>query len=167
MMMSLYMKQKVFSWGDKFAVWDADQNVRYTVQGEVFSWGKKLHVFGADGAELAYIQQRLWSWLPKYEVEIGGRLAFVVRKEFSFLRPRYRVEGADWRIEGEFWAHEYEVLGPGDELIMGLSKHWFTWGDSYELRIPDPQNEVACLCLALAVDAAIEATASASSSSST
>jgi uncharacterized protein YxjI len=38
--MKLYIKQKVFSWGDKFTVKDATGNDRYFVEGEVFSFGK-------------------------------------------------------------------------------------------------------------------------------
>ncbi|MCL1808016.1 MAG: hypothetical protein FWG31_09995 [Oscillospiraceae bacterium] len=33
----------------------------------------------------------------------------------------------------------------------------FSWGDSYELDIADPQNELLCLCVALAVDCALDA----------
>ena len=40
--MKLYIKEKVFSWGDKFAVKDASGRDKYVVEGEVFSWGKKL-----------------------------------------------------------------------------------------------------------------------------
>jgi uncharacterized protein YxjI len=39
--------------------------------------------------------------------------------------------------------------------IMRLNKAWFTWGDSYELEILDPQNEILCLSIALAVDCAV------------
>ena len=42
--MKFYIKQKVFSWGDKFSIYDANGNERYLVQGEVFSFGKKLHL---------------------------------------------------------------------------------------------------------------------------
>ena len=42
--MKLYIKQKVFSWGDKFTVKDATGRDRYYVEGEIFTFGKKLHV---------------------------------------------------------------------------------------------------------------------------
>ena len=44
--MKLYMKQKVFSWTDKFNIVDEQGNERYYVEGELFSWGKKLHKIG-------------------------------------------------------------------------------------------------------------------------
>jgi uncharacterized protein YxjI len=38
---------------------------------------------------------------------------------------------------------------------MRLSKKWFTWGDSYELDIVNPQDELLCLCVTLSVDYAL------------
>lgn len=45
--MKLYIKQKVFSWSDKFAVKDESERDRWFAQGEVFSLGRKLHVCDA------------------------------------------------------------------------------------------------------------------------
>ena len=47
--MRLYMQEKVFSWRDRFKVWDEEQNEKYYVEGELFSWGKRLHVYDAQG----------------------------------------------------------------------------------------------------------------------
>ena len=38
--MKLYIKQKVFSWGDKFTVKDEAGRDRYYVEGEVFTFGR-------------------------------------------------------------------------------------------------------------------------------
>ena len=40
--MKLYIKQKVFSWGDKFTVKDETGRDRYYVEGEIFTFGRKL-----------------------------------------------------------------------------------------------------------------------------
>ena len=52
--MKLYIKEKVFSLGDKFTVNDAYGEDKYVVEGEVFSWGKKLHVYDRIGREVAF-----------------------------------------------------------------------------------------------------------------
>ena len=148
--MKLYIKQKVFSWRDKFAVWDEQEQERWFAQGELFSWGRKLHICDTGGREAAFIRQKLMSFLPRYFIEIGGNVYTLV-KEFTLFRPRYRLEGMPWTMSGEFLAHEYEVTD-GAECVMRMSKHWFTWGDSYELDIPRPENELLALCVALAVD---------------
>ena len=53
--MKLYIKQKVFSWGDKFRIYDEYENDKYYVEGEVFTFGKKLHLYSKLGNEIAYI----------------------------------------------------------------------------------------------------------------
>jgi len=152
--MQLHIKQKAFSWRDRFAVKDAAGNDRWYAQGELFSWGRKLHVYDAFGNEAAFLRQKMWTFLEqKYVIELAGQsmdppLALV--KEFG-LRRRYRLDGLPWRMDGDFWAHEYTLHAGGGE-IMRISKEWFTWGDSYRLDIADPRHELLCLCVALAVD---------------
>ena len=43
--MKLYIKQKVFSRGDKFRIYDENENDKYYVEGEVLTLGKKLHLY--------------------------------------------------------------------------------------------------------------------------
>ena len=91
--MKLYIKEKVFSWGDKFTVKDASGADKYIVEGEVFSWGKKLHVYNMAGEEMAFIKQEIWSFLPRFYVFCGGRQVAQIRKEFTFLFPKYSIDG--------------------------------------------------------------------------
>jgi uncharacterized protein YxjI len=152
--MKLYLKQKIFSWRDRFFVKDESGNDRYSVQGEILSFGKRLRVYDESGAEVAFIRQKVMSWLPRFFVEMNGRVVCTIVMELTFFRQSYRVEGLAWHLAGDFWAHEYSLTENGRE-IMRLSKKWFTWGDSYELNITDNQNELMCLCIALAVDCAL------------
>lgn len=153
--MKLYIRQKVFSWGDKFTVKDAAGVDRYFVEGEVFSFGKKLHVYTPQRQEVAYIEQKVFSWMPRYSVFLDGRQMAQVVREFSFFRPRYRIEGLGWDVEGEFWEHEYEIRQAG-QFIAAIRKEWMTWGDSYELDIVDADDEILALATILAIDAAVE-----------
>ena len=70
--MKLYIKQKVFSWGDQFTIKDANGTDRYFVEGEIFSLGKKFHVYDHAHREKAYIQQELLTWMPRYSVYSDG-----------------------------------------------------------------------------------------------
>ena len=153
--MKLYIKQKVFSWGDRFYVKDELGNNRYTVQGEVFSFGKKLHIYDASGSEAAFIQQKVFSFLPRFFVYIGGRQAAEIVKEFTLLFPCYRVNGPGWSVEGQFLAHDYEIK-QGSRTVAAIRKAWMTWGDSYELNISDTADEVMALAAVLAIDAVME-----------
>ena len=162
--MKLYIKEKVFTWGDQFTVKDERGNDRYVVEGEVFSWGKKLHVYDMTGREVAAIRQEVWSFLPRYYVFCGDRQVAEIKKEFTFFFPKYRIDGLGWEINGSFMAHEYEITQSG-RTIVSISKEWMTWGDSYELNITNPSDEIVALAVVLTIDCVMEAAATAASSS--
>ena len=159
--MKLYIKEKVFSWGDKFTVKDEFGNDKYMVEGEVFTFGKKLHVYDMAGNEVAFIKQELWSFLPRYHVFCGDRQVAEIRKEFTFLFPKYTIEGLGWEINGKFMAHNYEITKSGYPIVT-ITKEWMTWGDSYELDIGNPADEIVALAVVLTIDCVTEAAANAS-----
>jgi len=154
--MKLYMKQKIFSWNDKFSVYDENGAERYFVEGEFFSWGKKLHVYDKMQQEAAFIRQELFTFLPKFIVSVNGQDIAEIVKEFTFFKPRYRIDGLGWEIDGDFWDHDYEITKNGRTIIR-LSKEWFTWGDCYELDIENPEDEIVALAVVLAIDCVLAA----------
>ncbi len=161
--MKLYIKQKVFSWGDKFTVKDADGQDRYYVKGEAFSFGKKLHVYDMAGREVAYIKQEVWSWKPRFYVYCGEQQIAEIKKEFTFMRPKYIIEGLGWEVSGSFMAHDYQVTENGAPIVT-IHKAWMTWGDSYELDISASHNEILALAVVLTIDCVMAASSSAARS---
>lgn len=154
--MDLYMKQKVFSWGDKFSIYDESGNEVFYVEGEVFSFGKKLHLYDSAGNELAFIHQKVLSWLPKYYINIGGETVTEVVKEFTFFKQEYTVSELGWKVHGDFFDHTYDI-SEGDELVASVEKEWFTWGDAYRISIAPSKDVVKALAVVLIIDACIEA----------
>ena len=161
--MKLYIKQKVFSWGDKFTVKDAYGNDKYIVEGEIFTWGKKLHVYDMAGYEVAFIKQEIWSWMPRYYVFCDGLQVAEIRKEFTFLFPKYSIDGLGWEIDGSFLAHDYQITKSGRQIVS-IRKEWMTWGDSYELDIENPEDEIIALAVVLTIDCVMQSSANASAS---
>lgn len=152
--MRFFMKQKVFSWGDKFTIKDEQGNDCYYVEGEVFSFGHKLHVYNASSREVAYIHQKVFSFRPRFFINIEGydeELELV--KKFTFLRQEYYIENSPYILEGNFSAHNY-TLTCNDMVIMTVAKEWFTWGDSYVIDIDEDSGLLMCICIMLAVDCA-------------
>lgn len=153
--MKLYMKEKVFSWGEKFTVKDELGMDTYIVEGEIFSWGRKLHVYDMTGREVAFIKQEVWSFLPRYDVFCGDRHVAQIKKEFTLFFPQYSIEGLGWEINGSFMAHDYEITQSG-RTIVRISKEWMSWGDSYELDIANPADEIVALAVVLTIDCVTE-----------
>ena len=154
--MKLYMKEKVFSWGDRFTVKDENGWDKYYVEGEVFSLGKKLHLLNIHNEEVAFIQQKLFTWMPRFTVSVAGRQIAEIRKEFTLFFQRYVIDGLGWEIEGSVWSHEY-VIRKNGRIIVQVEKEWFNWGDSYVLDIVDPADELIALAVVLTIDCVAEA----------
>ncbi len=149
--MKLYMRQKVFSWVDRFTVKDEAGADKYIVEGEFLSWGKKLHVSDINGNEVAFIQQKVFSFLPRFFVFMNGSQVAEIVKEFTFFRPKYSIGGLGWEINGSFMAHDYEITQQGSSIVT-IHKEWMTWGDCYELNISNGQDEIVALAVVLAID---------------
>ena len=161
--MKLYIRQKVFSWRDRFTVWDETGAERWYATGEIFSWGHKLHVTDPAGNEVLFIREKVWSFLHCYHIFHNGvQIAEIVR-EFTLFRPRYRIEGLNWHIEGSFWAHDYTIY-EGSRPAVNIHKQWMTWGDCYELDIADPADELPALAAVLTIDCVMASEAAAASS---
>jgi uncharacterized protein YxjI len=151
--MELRIKQRVFSWSDTYDVFDESGEARYYVRAEVFSFGHQIHVYDKrSGEEVGSIHQKLLTFLPQFEIVIGGRTVGTIRKEFSFLRPRYHVDFRGWDAEGDFLNWEYYV-SQGPREVMQITKEWFTWGDTYVLRYSNIADEIPGLLLVIAIDA--------------
>lgn len=155
--MRLYMKQKVFTWGDRFSIYNENGDVIYTVEGEVLTFGKKLHLFDLKENELAYIEQKVFTFLPTYTIYRDGETLAEVVKEFSFFSQKYNVSDLGWTVQGDFFDHDYEVLDRSECVVASVSKEWFTFGDAYEIDIDDGADVISALAVVLVIDACIEA----------
>lgn len=154
--MKLYIKQKVFSWNDKFKVFDEQGREKYLIEGEFFSLGKKLHIINMRGEEVAFIAQKVFSFLPRYFVYINGTEVAEIVKQLSLFRPKYSIEGLGWEISGDFFSHDYDIKCNGRNIVT-ISKQWMTWGDCYELEIEDESDEIVSLAVVLAIDCVMAA----------
>lgn len=147
------IREKVFSFGDKFTIKDIHGNDVYQVEGQVFSFGNKLRLYSMDGYEVAYIEQKLFKFLPEYHIYMNGNDVALVKKEFGFFTQRINIDSdfGNFEIEGDIFAHSFEVYKNG-QPVAGISKAVFSFGDTYEVDISDFENQPFILALVIAVD---------------
>ncbi len=150
--MKLYIKQKVFSWGDKFNVYDENGNEKYLVRGEILSLGKKLHIYDNANNAQAFIRRNIWSVLPCFYFDVNCS-TYQVSKKFSF-KPKYVVDKLNWTVQGGLYAHDYTIECEGN-IVATVKKKWMTWADTYEIDFADDANELLVLCVAIIIDAVL------------
>ena len=153
--MQLYMKQKVFSWKDKFSIQDSFGEDKYYVEGKVISIGKKLRIYDTAGNEVAFVNQKVISLMPKFSVEMNGEEVAVIKKKITLLKPKYIIEGPGWEVQGNLFSHDYVITDNGNPVVA-IHKKWMSWGDSFELDITDEGNEILAMAVVLAIDAVMD-----------
>lgn len=152
--MRLYIKQKVWSFKDRFSIKDDVERDRYYVEGEFFSFAKKLRLFNIDNEEQLYIEQSLWRFLPEYNLYEKGEKVATVKKDFTLFKNNYTILGPDWHIEGSVMEHDY-MIKEGDKVIADINKKWLSWGDTYEINIYDEASVNVLLGIVIVIDAVI------------
>ena len=160
--MKLYLKQKFFSWKDRAWVKDETGADRYFIEGKVLSIGKKLWIMTPEGEQLAFVRQKVPTLMPKFIVEIGGSEVAMIAKKFTFLKPKYEIDGLGWTVQGDFMGHDYTVFS-SERPIITIHKKWMSWGDSFELDVAQGTDEVLALSVVVAIDAVMDAQQASSS----
>ena len=152
--MKLCIKQRVFSWGDTYDVYDEWGNARYYVKAEIFTIGHQIHVYEKQsGREVGSIHQHFFAFTPGFDIVMDGRRVGVIKKRFTLFTPTYDVDFHGWTCEGDLFGWDYRVFR-GNMEVMSISKEWLTWGDTYVMDFTDPAYELPGLLLVLAIDAA-------------
>ncbi len=150
--MKLLFKQKFFSWFDSYDIFDEAGNTVYTVKGQL-AWGHCLKIFDANGYEVGTVKERILTWLPKFEMYYGDRYIGCISKEFSFFKPRYNIDCNGWRVQGDFFEWDYQIIDSSGASVATVSKELFNWTDTYSIDVYNPQDTLNALMLVLAIDA--------------
>ena len=154
--MTLYMKQKIVAFKDRFYVKDERGRDRYYIEEELLSLTKKLHIYDMDDNRLAIVQKKMISFLPKYIVTIDGEEVAEIVKEITFFKPSYKVKGPDWSVDGDIWDYDYKIR-KGRRTVAEISKAILSFRDSYKIEIEDGVNPVLVMAVVLAIDCVLDA----------
>ena len=153
--MRYIMKQKVFSFGDRFAIRNENGDDVFFVNGEVFSLGHKLSFEDPQGRELLFISQKLLSWGPTYELYRGEEHVATIQKElFTLFQCTFdvHVDGqGDLEAQGNLSDHEYTVTRDGMPVAQ-ISKQWFSWSDTYGVDVAEGEDPVLILASTVVID---------------
>jgi len=148
------MREKVFSFADRFTITNAlDEPVGF-IEGKALSIGDKLRFFDVRGQEVAYIEQKLLTWGPTYEIYRNGDLAAVVKKKLFKLTPTFTVDVPgpdDLTVEGDLWEHEYFFVRHG-KTVAAVSKKWWSVADTYGVDVLEDDDHVLILASTVVID---------------
>lgn len=151
--MNFYIKEKIFSIGDKFSIMDVSGNDVFKVEGKIFSIGNKLRIYDAYNNEVVFIEQKLFKLLPEYSIYLNGNYAAKVKKQFTFFSNKFDIESnmGNYEIEGDFFAHDFSIVKNGN-VVAQINKKWLSFGDTYEIDINEEENYAFILAMVIVID---------------
>lgn len=150
--MSHYYINQKFSLRDKFTIKNEQQENIFFAEGKLWSFGKKITLYTMAGEELLVINEKLFKFLSQYNFYVGNELIGEMKRELSFLKPRYRMVTPSWTIQGDFWNYNYEIK-EGRQVIARISKKIFSFMDAYEIEIFEEDYVELILGVVIAIDA--------------
>lgn len=145
--MRLYIKQRVFTFKDKYDIYDENQNPIYYVEGKMFSFFDQISLYNTHHQLEFFIKKKFSMFLSKYEIYKGSMIYAQVQQKFSFMKRRLDITSqiGNIQINGDFFSHNY-TISLNDCILGSVRKKWLSWGDSYELDIPSSDYSSFFLC---------------------
>ena len=150
--MKLLFKQRFFTWFDSYDIYNENGDTLYTVEGQM-SWGHCLHIIDRNGTHIATVQEKVFRLLPKFELYMGDNLIGCIEKEFTFFRPSYNIDFNSWKVEGEIFEWDYNIINPQEEIVAVITKELFHFTDTYVIDVKNDSDALYALMLTLAIDA--------------
>lgn len=163
-MKKLYIKEKLLSLSGRFSVYDENENEKYKVEGSFLKIPKSFTIYDNSRNEIATITKNILTFLPKFTLSVNGKDVAVIKKELSFLKPKYTIEAAGLQIRGNWWDMRFEIYHQ-NELVGRVNKEWFKLADTYTVEIIDDYLEPLVISIVVAIDC-VRADQSAASSAS-
>ncbi len=151
--MKLYIKQKVFTIGDNFEVFDENQNTVFKVNGELFRMLSKFHLKDSNGNEIFTIERR-FSFGYSYEIKTGGRTVAIIKKQMAFFNASFDIQaftGDTFLADGNIFGWDFTITKNGAPYAT-LSKKLLSWGDSYEIEVYDNAELAFATAIVVAID---------------
>ena len=151
--MKFLIREKIFTFADRFEIEDENGETKYKVVGEIFTFGNKLRLYDLNGMELIYIEQKLFRLLPEYYIYESGNLIGKIKKEFTFFKPHFQIVSnyGNLTIDGDIFHHEFNILRNG-QIIAWISKKWVSWSDTYSIDILEGEDEAFLLSIVITLD---------------
>ena len=150
-MSKLYIKQKVFSLGEKFTVKDRFQQDKYFIEGSFMSIPKVFTIKDVKGKPIGKITKKIFSFLPKFFVEVDGKEVLTISKSLTLFKTHYQIDMAGLEVHGDWWDKIFKVTKES-KVVAEVDKKWFTWGDTFEVAIHEAELEHIIIALVIAID---------------
>jgi len=154
-MKHFYLKQKVFSFADRYKVFDENQKIVYHCDGTLFSFSHKMSLIETATGKLLYtLKRQIFSFLPTYHLtDPNSKEVATIKKRISLFHHRLDIESdfGQFMIDGDVFAHRFSISANG-QTVVDFAKKWVSWGDSYEIAVYPEDHIDFFIALVIMID---------------
>lgn len=154
-MITLQIKNKMFSVRGHSTVKDENDVDRYVVKGKFFSLGKKKRIYDMDGNLLYTVKNKLIRWFMNscYIYDAEGNKIARIKQKFKLFKKEFKLTGYAEEIEirGDFIQKVLEIYKNG-EKIGEAGKKFFSLVDSFKLECYKDEDAPLLVALIVAID---------------
>ena len=153
------IKEKFFSTNERMEILDPrSQALLGHFRSKFFTLPKKYWLTHPDDDPIIGIERRMFTLMTKFAFFEAGpqenlsmnRPLGTLEKKFSFFTPKYHFVAPNgtikYQIQGNFWEHSFQVLEQG-RIVAEISKKFWTWTDTYGVRIDPGKNDQEAMTL--------------------
>ncbi len=154
-MITLVIKNKMFSITGKSTVQDENGADKFIVKGAVFSLRRKKQVYDLDGNLLYTIKNKLIRFLTNscYIYDADGNKVARIKQKFKIFKKEFILLGYadEIEIKGDFIQHCLEIFKNG-EKIGEVGKKFVSLVDSFTLVSYNDEDAPLLVALVIAID---------------
>lgn len=135
----------------EFFIRDEQNEVAYTVEGGFLHFPREFKVLNRDGQQVAKITKKKFSMLPRFFLEVEGQEVLTIKKDMTFMKAHYTIEGANVEVKGNWIDMRFEVIADG-EVIGRVNEKFEGVHRRYYIEIEDESKELILVSIVIAVD---------------
>ena len=150
-MRQLYMKQKMLSVNEKFAVTDDKGKTVYSVHGSLFKLSKSFTMVNKKQEKIGKVTKELFKLMPKFVVEVEGKETVRIEKQLTLFKSKYRIFSDDIQVDGDILGKHFTVY-QGKKKVAVINQKWLAMTSTYEMAIYNEDYEHLIVLLVAAID---------------
>lgn len=150
-MKKFVIKQKLMSLAGKFDVTDEAGDTAFIVEGSFLEIPKSFTISDSFERPVAKLTKKVWSFLPTFYLELEDGSSYTIRKELTFFKPRYRVDGLDMTVQGDLWDLNFGLAVAGQDVAY-IHQSLFHLTSTYQIAVLDEAYTEKIISLVIAID---------------
>lgn len=153
MSVSLVMHQKVKLGLEEYEVKEGD-TVKYKAKKKLLAAGADFDIFDAMGNKIGLVDQKVLNMVKTFDITLNGQKCGTVKKKFPALTKDMNYDERGWKLDGDALGVNFRFTDAAKNVYATVKKKVFAIGDTYEIVVANPADELIVVALTIILDEA-------------